>query len=127
GAARARAVLRCGREHPAPPRRSSRGATLMLRIEGLCVGFRRYRGLLQREEVTRLADVGFAIASGEVVAVVGNSGAGKSLLAHAILGLLPPNAVVRGRLIFEGQALDPPTLAVLRGRRIALLPQQVSH
>lgn len=99
----------------------------MLRIEDLAVGFRRYRGLLGRAEVTRLAGVSLAVGRGEVVAVVGCSGAGKSLLAHAILGLLPANAVLRGKITFDGQVVDEAGLRALRGRRIALLPQQVGH
>ncbi|WP_156369349.1 ATP-binding cassette domain-containing protein [Aureimonas sp. Leaf324] len=64
---------------------------------------------------------------GEIVALVGASGAGKSLLAHAILGLLPPGAEVRGEVRFEDRVLGPDTLPRLRGRRIALLPQSVTH
>lgn len=99
----------------------------MLRVEALSLGFRRYRGLFGQSEITRLNGIGFSVAPGEVVAVAGHSGAGKSLLAHAILGLLPANAVLRGRILFEDRPLDQAALAALRGRRIALLPQQVSH
>ncbi|HBM58378.1 MAG TPA: peptide ABC transporter ATP-binding protein, partial [Citreicella sp.] len=44
---------------------------------------------------------------------------GKSLIAHAILGLLPRNALLRGTLEFDGQVLGQPYPPGLRGRRIA--------
>ncbi len=99
----------------------------MLEVAGLSIGFRRYRGWLRQEEVLRVEGVGFTVAAGEVVALAGESGAGKSLIAHAILGLLARNAVLRGKIIFDGQPLDEATLPALRGRTIALLPQQISH
>lgn len=99
----------------------------MLAISDLSVSFRRYRSLLRQEEVARLSHITLGLAAGEVLGVIGSSGAGKSLLAHAILGLLPPNAVVRGPMRFEGEHLNAQSLPRLRGRRIALLPQQISH
>lgn len=99
----------------------------MLSIAGLSVSFRRYRNLLRQEEVERLSGITLDVAAGEVLAVIGSSGAGKSLLAHAIPGLLPRNAMRRGEARFRGELLDGRSLARLRGRQIALLPQQVSH
>ncbi|MFV0244964.1 MAG: ATP-binding cassette domain-containing protein [Qingshengfaniella sp.] len=99
----------------------------MLEVADLSVAFRQYRGLLRREEMTILSGIDLTVQAGEVVTVLGASGAGKSLLAHAILGLLPSNAVVRGQVRFEGRLLEGPAWPGLRGRRIALLPQQISH
>jgi peptide/nickel transport system ATP-binding protein len=65
-------------------------------------------------------------AAGEVVALVGASGAGKSLLAHAVLGLLPPNAVERGEVLLDGARLDPAGRRRHAGRGLTLLPQAVS-
>lgn len=98
----------------------------MLSVENLSIGFRCYVGLFWQAEVTRLSNLSFDLAEGEILGVIGGSGAGKSLLAHAILGLLPPNATLRGTMSFRGQPLTPYP-AALRGRRIALMPQQVSH
>lgn len=95
----------------------------MLSVRGLSVGFRRYTGLWRRQEVVQLSGLDFDLSRGEVLAVVGASGAGKSLLAHAILGLLPPNAVVRGQMRIDGA----PILPSHRGRTIALMPQQITH
>ncbi|MDH2327412.1 ATP-binding cassette domain-containing protein [Cereibacter sp. SYSU M97828] len=83
----------------------------MLTIAHLSVSFRRYRGFRQ-VEVPALSGIDLHVAAGEVVGVIGASGAGKSLLAHAILGVLPPNAILRGRID-----------ACAAG----LVPQQVSH
>lgn len=60
------------------------------------------------------------------MAVIGQSGAGKSLLAHALLGILPGNARVEGRITFQGEPLTRERLKNLRGRRIALIPQSVT-
>lgn len=99
----------------------------MLDIENLTIRFRRYDGLLRRREITCLSDVSLNVAPGELLAVVGSSGAGKSLLAHSVLGILPRNASVEGSIRFEGVTLDSASLRTLRGRRIALVPQSISH
>ena len=49
------------------------------------------------------------VHEGEIVAVVGSSGSGKSLLAHAILGLLPSNAMCSGEFFFFTGASYPGT------------------
>lgn len=99
----------------------------LLSVDRLTVAFRRYRGLLAEIDIDCLADLSLDVARGEVVAVFGASGAGKSLFAHAMLGLLPGNAVVTGSIRFEGERLDAARIAALRGRRIALVPQSISH
>jgi len=95
----------------------------MLEVSQLSIGFRRPLGLWRREVVPALRDVSLHVRAGEVLAVIGASGAGKSLLAQAILGLLPGNAELSGRLRFQGAPLDP---ATLRGHRIALVPQSIA-
>lgn len=99
----------------------------LLSVDRLTVAFRRYRGLIGRVDIDCLADLSLDVERGEVVALFGASGAGKSLFAHAVLGLLPPNAVVAGSIRLEGERLDAARIAVLRGRRIALVPQSLSH
>jgi peptide/nickel transport system ATP-binding protein len=67
------------------------------------------------------------VGAGEVRGLVGESGAGKSMLGRAVLGLLPANAVIAGGTIrFEGRDLlgmPEPERRSLLGRRIALIPQ----
>jgi peptide/nickel transport system ATP-binding protein len=74
-----------------------------------------------------LRGVSLTVGAGEVRGLVGESGAGKSMLGRTLFGLLPANATVRaGRISFEGRDLlglpDKERLSLL-GRRIALIPQ----
>ncbi|PRA80014.1 ABC transporter ATP-binding protein [Microbacterium sp. MYb66] len=76
---------------------------------------------------TVVDDVSFAVERGECVAIVGESGAGKSLTARALLGLTPADAdVTVTRLMIEGtdaSALTEHSWRRLRGRRIGLVSQ----
>ncbi len=60
------------------------------------------------------------------MAIVGASGSGKSLLANAILGLLPENSKVEGSMRFMGVELTDGNLDQLRGKHIALIPQSIN-
>ena len=74
---------------------------VLLKIEDLYLNFHTYRG-----EVKALNGVDLAIYRGEVLSLVGESGCGKSTVAHAILRLLPENAyILGGRIIFRGEDL----------------------
>jgi peptide/nickel transport system ATP-binding protein len=72
-------------------------------------------------------DVSFTLEAGEVLGIVGESGAGKSMMGSAIMGLLePPGRVVAGEILLEGQRIDNLSRAALtriRGRKIGLVPQ----
>ena len=99
----------------------------MLEVRDMFVQFARYRNLLQREWLPVLNGVSLDVQRGELVALIGASGAGKSLLAHAVLGILPRTARLSATLLFDGQALTPALQAQMRGRRIALVPQAVTY
>lgn len=99
----------------------------MLEINNLTIAFKRYTSFFKQEKITRLNNLNLELRAGEVLAVIGQSGAGKSLLAHAILGLLPDNALQSGEIRFKDQPLDEKALKTLRGKDIALLPQQISY
>ncbi|MEU3298855.1 MULTISPECIES: ABC transporter ATP-binding protein [unclassified Streptomyces] len=77
--------------------------------------------------VAAVTDASFDLAAGECLALVGESGCGKSVLASALLGLLPGNAETAGSAVVDGidvLAADERTLArTVRGRRIGLVPQ----
>lgn len=98
----------------------------LLEVRGLEVDFVQYERGLRRRTVTALAGMDLTASPGEVVALVGASGAGKSLLAHAVLGLLPPNAVERGTVTYDGVVRDHDARRGLAGRETMLLPQSVS-
>jgi peptide/nickel transport system ATP-binding protein len=78
-------------------------------------------------ETLLLRGVGLEVDAGEVRGLVGESGAGKSMLGRAVLGLLPARAVISGGSIrFEGRdllAMPEAERRGLLGRRIALIPQ----
>lgn len=61
-----------------------------------------------------------------MVAVVGSSGSGKSLLAHGILGILPYNGALGGTILYEGEELTQKRKEELRGNEIVLVPQSVA-
>ncbi|GKQ41570.1 ABC transporter ATP-binding protein [Streptomyces sp. A012304] len=63
--------------------------------------------------------VSFDVRPREVLALVGESGAGKSLTARSLLGTAPRGATVSGRILLDGSA----DLAAARGRRVSLVPQ----
>ena len=86
----------------------------LLTVEDLSISFRMYeegegqsraRAYLdaKRREVEVIRSLSISVHEGEIMAVVGASGSGKTLLADAILGLFEPNALVRGRIWYDGQ------------------------
>ncbi len=108
------------------------GGHHLLQVEDLSVGFRMYEEdapffRAKQREVQTISNLSISVHVGEIVAVVGASGSGKTLLADAILGLFEPNATVRGRIWFDGQLQDAASLGKLRGRGISLVPQSVTH
>ncbi|MCP4182176.1 MAG: ABC transporter ATP-binding protein [Hyphomicrobiales bacterium] len=81
-----------------------------------------------RKELLRAVDeISFDIKAGEILGVVGESGAGKSLTGAAIIGLLePPGRIAGGEIIFDGQRIDNlehADIQKLRGKRIAMIFQ----
>lgn len=99
----------------------------LLEIHDLSVSFRMYDGALEQKELEVISDLHLTVRPGEIVAVAGSSGSGKSLLASAILGILPGNATVHGHLHYKGEELTPQMQAKLRGSQIALVPQSVAY
>jgi peptide/nickel transport system ATP-binding protein len=81
----------------------------------------------RRMTLTAVDGVSFDIAAGEVLGVVGESGAGKSLTGAAIIGLIePPGRIVAGEVRLHGRRIDnlaPEEMRKLRGRRIGMVFQ----
>jgi peptide/nickel transport system ATP-binding protein len=94
----------------------------LLKVENLVVEFPSRRGTLRA-----LDDISFEIAPGEILGVVGESGAGKSLTGAAIIGLLePPGRIASGQVVLEGQRIDnlpPDQMRRIRGRKIGAIFQ----
>jgi oligopeptide/dipeptide ABC transporter ATP-binding protein len=94
----------------------------ILEIRDLTVEFTTERGVLRAVD-----GVNFAVRPGEIVGLVGESGAGKSLTSEAILRLVPcPPGRITGEVRFRGRdllALDEATLARIRGKDIAMVFQ----
>lgn len=93
----------------------------VLRVEDLAIGFdARHRG------VDIVDGIGFEVRPGEVLGLVGESGCGKSLTALAVMGLEPPGARVRGRVLFDGTQLVGEPMRVRRrllGHEMAMVYQ----
>ena len=100
----------------------------ILEIEELSVSFLQYKGKTSRQSwLPVISGLSVAVREGELVAVVGSSGSGKSLLAHAILGILPYNAKVSGIMKFQGELMDEKKISELRGKEIAFVPQSTLY
>ena len=99
----------------------------MLEISDLSVSFRMYDGSLEQRQLQVISSLSLTVYPGEILAVAGSSGSGKSLLAAAILGILPANAAVGGAMRYGGQPLTPERQRSLRGGGIALVPQSVAY
>lgn len=98
----------------------------LLLVKGLSVTFTQYDRGLRRKLLHPIKDLSLQVRRGEVTALAGASGSGKSLLAHAVLGILPYNAVCSGSMEYQGELLTEKKLKNLRGKKIVLIPQGVS-
>lgn len=74
---------------------------VILSVEHLMISFSQYVGGWRQRELPVIRDLNIKVREHEVVAVAGSSGSGKSLLAHAVMGLLPANASWKGRIAFK--------------------------
>ncbi len=98
-------------------------ASPVLELDGITL-----RAGPQTAGIELLRDVGFSLASGRTLGLVGESGAGKSMVGRVVSGLLPPGfRVSQGRMRFKGADLtNQPEAArrALLGRQIAFIPQE---
>lgn len=96
---------------------------MMLEVANLSVTF-----VTQHGEVPAVVDASLLVQPEDRIALVGESGCGKSVLALAVLGLLPRNARVSGEAYFNGRSLfDRGLAAALRGREIAMCWSNAEH
>jgi peptide/nickel transport system ATP-binding protein len=76
--------------------------------------------------VEAVRDVSFELRAGEALGIVGESGSGKTVTCRSILGLLPSNASLAGRVVLDGTEIigsSPNDMASLRGRRVGMIFQ----
>jgi oligopeptide/dipeptide ABC transporter ATP-binding protein len=95
----------------------------LLSVEGLNLFVRQDGGL-----IPIVRDVSFSIAQGECFALIGESGSGKTMIARALMRLLPSALLkIEGRIVFEGDDIAVATtsrMRALRGSRIAMIFQE---
>lgn len=128
------------------------GGHHLLQVENLCVGFQMYetlpqqsspaKGSARKEKQTKrfgffsrtttrqtmqwvIDHLSLSVHTGEILAVVGASGSGKTLLADAVMGLYDTNTCVEGVIYYDGVKQDASSLTALRGSEIAFVPQSV--
>ena len=94
----------------------------LLEVQNLEVTFPTRRG-----DLVALRDVSFSVEAGERLGIVGESGAGKSVAAFAILNLVSrPGYISSGKILFEGtdlSKLNPQEMRHIRGNRISMIFQ----
>ena len=70
----------------------------ILSVKDLSVSFQMYDNGLEKYDLKVISNLTLDVRPGEIVAIAGSSGSGKSLLAHAVMGLLPENASISGEI-----------------------------
>ena len=108
---------------PAAAPRGGAGAAPLLEVDDLRVEFRTRAGV-----VNAVNGISYSLAEGETLAILGESGSGKSVSAQAIMGILdtPPAEITGGRIVFEGRdllTLDAEEQRRVRGPGISMIFQ----
>lgn len=98
----------------------------LLSVQNVSISFTQYVQGLNQHELKVISDLSLDVKKGEIVAILGSSGSGKSLLAHAILGILPENGNCHGNISFKGEILTQERKEEIRGKNICLIPQSVN-
>ena len=105
----------------------SRKTEALLKVKDLSLSFIQYTSGLRQTELKVISNLSIEAYRGKILAVVGSSGSGKSLLAHAILGILPPNAILNGKIEYNGMQLTQEKKEEIRGKEIASGSQSVTY
>ncbi len=99
----------------------------ILKIENMSIRFTQYDRGMHQTELPVIRNLDVEVRQGEMVAVVGSSGSGKSLLAHGVMGVLPYNAVMGGTITYCGEELTQKRIEKIRGKEIVLVPQSTVY
>ncbi len=98
----------------------------MLKFADFAIDIAQYHWLGHKTWHPLLSRISFEVRPGELVALVGSSGEGKSLLLQSTLGLLPGNMRCRGDILLDGQVLGESLKVDQRGKTLCYVPQGVS-
>lgn len=98
----------------------------MLKFDSLSIDVAQFRWLGKKRWSPLLQDISLDVQAGEMVALVGGSGEGKSLLLQSVLGLLPDNMRCHGNIVLNGHELTEQTKPQHRGNSLCYIPQAVS-
>ncbi|WP_347253606.1 ATP-binding cassette domain-containing protein [Leminorella grimontii] len=98
----------------------------MLELKNITLLQGKHRWLRKTTFEPMLSDINLTLQRGELVALVGGSGEGKSLLLQSLLGLLPDAISAQGRILLDGHDVPHERLQELRGRVLGYIPQSVS-
>lgn len=99
----------------------------LLEVYDMSISFKMYEKGLKQYNSFSINNVSLEVHRGEILAIVGSSGSGKSLFAHGIMGILPENATITGKIIYNGLELTKALQEKIRGKKIALVPQSISY
>jgi len=99
---------------------------MMLKFSNFSLDVAHYRWLGRKTWHPLLSNISLEVQPGELVALVGGSGEGKSLLLQSVLGLIPDNMRCRGEIILDGKTLDTREKIEHRGKSVCYVPQGVS-
>ena len=99
----------------------------ILQVNDLVVSFSMYDKGFRKKELEVIHSLSLSVNKGEIVALVGSSGSGKSILADSILNLLPKNALTSGEIFYKGNELNSKTVGKYLGRKIAYIPQSIDY
>lgn len=94
----------------------------LLDVRGLSTSF-----VTAQSALTVVDDVSFSVMRGRTLAIVGESGCGKSILSLSLMGLTPPSAQTRGEIMMDGvnlANLTPQDMRKVRGRKISMIFQE---
>lgn len=99
----------------------------VLEIKNLKISFTQYDKMFSKKEAVPIDNLSLTVYEGQITAIIGASGSGKSLLTHAVLGILPYNAKVTGEIFYRNEILNYERQKKLRGKEIVLVPQSTSY
>ena len=83
---------------------NSRENTLLV-VNNLSIGFESYNRDMEKIIIWPISNLSVSLNKGEILAIVGSSGSGKSLLAHAVMDILPDNATTKGDIFIKKLSL----------------------